>query len=116
MQPPRGRPDFLGNRRREGDHVVLRGLLDFLDAGDVECAALANLSGGIGRHDPGGGHRFGRRDFDQQPGLVPTLVAPDAAHFGVGVSRNHPSALTDRTQKPTAQGQRLTRLAREESH
>jgi hypothetical protein len=36
VQPPRGRPDALGHRRREGDDVVLRGLLDLLDARHVE--------------------------------------------------------------------------------
>ena len=36
MQIPRRRPDVLGHRRRERNHVVMRRLLDFLDAGDVE--------------------------------------------------------------------------------
>ena len=36
VQPARRRPDVLGDRGREGDDVVLGGLLDFLDAGDVE--------------------------------------------------------------------------------
>ena len=36
VQPARRRPDVLGDRGREGDDVVLRGLLDLFDAGDVE--------------------------------------------------------------------------------
>ena len=36
MQPARRRPDLLGDRGRERDDVVLRGLLDLVDAGDVE--------------------------------------------------------------------------------
>ena len=38
VQPARRRPDLLGHRRRERDHVVLGGLLDLVDARDVERA------------------------------------------------------------------------------
>ena len=44
MQPARRRPDLLGDGRGERDDVVLRGLLDFLDARDVEGAALADVA------------------------------------------------------------------------
>ena len=86
MQPARRRPDLLGDRRREGDDVVLGGLLDFFDARDVEGAALADVARRLGRNDAGGRHRFGGGGFDEQPGLVATLVAPDPAHLRVGVA------------------------------
>ena len=56
-------PDVLGHRRREGDHVVLRGLLDLVDAGDVERALRAQVARRFGRHDAGVGHRFGGRQL-----------------------------------------------------
>ena len=49
-------------------------------------AALADVARGLGGHDAGGRHGFGGRGLDEQPGLVATLVAPDAAHLGVGVA------------------------------
>ena len=86
VQPAGRRPDLLGHGRRERDDVVLGDLFDFLDAGDVEGAALADVAGGLRRDDAGGGHGVGRGGFHEQPGLVPTLVAPDAAHFRVCVA------------------------------
>ena len=86
VHPPRGLANLLGDRRRERDHVVLRDLLYLFDAIDVECAALANVAGGFGRDDPGSRHGFSSRRFHEQPRLVPTLVAPDPAHFRVCVA------------------------------
>ena len=51
VQPARRRPDLLGHRRRERDDVVLRRLLDLLDAGDVERALLADVARRLGRDD-----------------------------------------------------------------
>ena len=48
MQPARRRADVLGHRGRERDDVVLGDLLDFLDAGDVEGAALADVARRVG--------------------------------------------------------------------
>ena len=64
MEPPGGGTDVLGDGRREGDDVVLRDLLDCLDAGDVEGAALANVAGGFGRNDAGRRHGFGGGGFN----------------------------------------------------
>ena len=54
-------------------------------------AALADVARGLGGHDAGGRHRLGGGRLDQQPGFVPTLVAPDATHLGVGVACDHES-------------------------
>mgnify|MGYP003693783765 CR=1 FL=1 len=43
-------------------------------------------SGGI---DARRRHGFGGGRFDQQPGLVPALVAPDSPHFRVRIAWNH---------------------------
>jgi len=71
---------------------VLCGLFDLFDAGDVQRAPVAeraDVGRRFDRHDAGAGHRFGRRRLDEQPGLVPALVAPDAAHFWVCVAWDH---------------------------
>ena len=86
MQPARRRSDLLGDGGREGDDVVLGGLLDLFDARDVEAAALADVARRLGRNDAGGRHRFGGGGLDQQPGLVAALVAPDPPHLRVGVA------------------------------
>ncbi len=84
---------MLGDGRGEGDDVVLRDLLDRLDAGDVERAALADVARGLGRNDPGARHRVGGGCLDLQPGLVFPLVAPDATHLRIGVPRDHPDCV-----------------------
>ena len=89
MQPACRRTDVLGDSGREGDDVVLRGLFDLLDAGDVERAALADIARRVGGHDAGSRHRVGGGRLDEQPGLVAMLIAPDAAHLRVGVACDH---------------------------
>ncbi len=92
MQPARRRPDVFGYRRREGDDVVLRRLLDLFDARDVEAGLLAKFAGGLGRHDAHSGHDVGRGQFDGQPRFVAPFFRPDAPHFGVRVSPDHARA------------------------
>ena len=45
-------PDLLGDGGRERDHVVLGGLLDVLDAGDVEGRPWRAARGGLGGTSP----------------------------------------------------------------
>ena len=89
MQPAGRRADVLGDGGGEGDDVVLGDLLDFLDAGDVEAAALPDVARGVGGDDAGARHRVGGGHFDLQPGFVLALVAPDATHLGAGVASDH---------------------------
>ena len=89
MQPARRRPDFLGDGLGERDDVVLGALFDFFDARDVESAPFADVAGGLGRYDAGRRHGLGGGGFDEQPGFVPALVAPDSPHFRVRVACNH---------------------------
>ena len=65
-------------------------------------ASHAKLACGIGGHDPGFGHRVGGGKFDFEPGLVPTLLAPDGPHLRVGVSANH--RLSKRLRRLSASG------------
>ena len=51
----------------------------------------AQLARGVRRDDAGLRHRVGGRELDLEPGLVAALLAPDRAHLGVGVARNHVS-------------------------
>ena len=80
---------MLGDGRRERDDVVLGDLFDGLDAPDSECAPFPDIARRLDGDEAGRGHRLGSGGFDEQPRLVATLVAPDAAHFRVRVSRNH---------------------------
>ena len=100
VQPPGGRPDDFRHGRRERNHVVLRRLFDLVDARDVERALVAQLARRFGRHDAGGSHRFGRRDFHLEPGLVAALLAPDATHLWVRVPRNQSASCSCVTCRP----------------
>ncbi len=97
VQPARGFADALGDRGRERDHVVLRDLFDFVNARD-EVVELGfrlfaeHLRVG-GRDNAVGDQRIGRRQLHVQPGLVLVSIAPDGAHFGLGITRNHRRSL-----------------------
>ena len=89
MEPSRGGTDMFSDRRRECDDVVLGDLLDLFDSSDIESPASAYLARGLGWYYPGAGHRVCRRRFHLEPGLVLSLVAPEATHFRTGVASNH---------------------------
>ena len=80
---------MLGDRRRERDDVVLGGLFDGRDARHVELRSLFDVACGVFGDDAGGRHRFCSRDFYLEPGLESPLLAPDAAHVGVGIPADH---------------------------
>ena len=80
---------MLGDGGGKGDDVVLGDLLDFLDAFDVEPAALPDVARRVRGDDAGARHRVGRSRFDLQPGFVFPVVAPDATHFRTGVASDH---------------------------
>src|SRR5690606_211543 len=67
----------------------------------------AQLPRRVGGNDAGLGHRVGGRELDLQPGLVPALVGPDAAHVGVGIVGNH--RLRSNLHWLTPHGPRTTR-------
>jgi hypothetical protein len=90
---------MLGHRRGEGDYIVLGCLLDFFDAGDVEGAAFTDVPGGFRGNDSGARHRVGCGDLDVQPGFVLPLVAPDATHFGMGITGDHVSQVKGQRSK-----------------
>src|SRR6478736_4395225 len=100
MQPAGGRPDDFGDRCGEGDHVVLRGLFDLVDACDVERALGAELASRILRHDAGVGHGLGGGYFHLEPRLITALLAPDATHFRVRITRNQSASCSLVTCRP----------------
>ena len=101
----RRRADVLGDRRRERDDVVLRGLLDFLDAPDVERRLRPEVACRVGRDDARLRHRVGRGELDREPRLVPALLGPDPAHFGAGVPRDHQPFVAATRVKPRSRGE-----------
>ena len=90
VQPARARPDVLGDVGGEGDHVVLRHLLDVVDARDLEGAALADVARGLGaaRCRPRAITSAAAVSTCSQVSKRRAL-APDAPHVGVGVPWNH---------------------------
>ena len=83
VQPSRGGPDPLGNGGRKRDHIVLRRLLDFLDARDVEACLGLEVLHRFGRNDAGIGHRVQQRQ--SRPGAT---FRTDAARSRFGPSRD----------------------------
>ena len=93
MQPARLRADLFGDRRGEGDDVVLHLGFDLVDARHVEAALFADGLGGRLRNDAGLGQRFGGGDFHLQPGAELVFVTPDAAHLGAGITSDQDELL-----------------------
>ena len=97
-----GVADVLGHVGEEGDDVVVGGLLDLVDAGDVERGLGLDLvdrvAGDLAEPVPGlhGG------DLHVEPGLHPGLVGPDRAHLRERVALDHrvPSAAAGVTAGP----------------
>ena len=88
----RFRTDDLGEMREEGDDVVLRHLLDGVDARDVELVPdplFPDGVGGLARYDADVGHGGGRMRLDLEPDSKACLRLPDAGHLGTGVARDH---------------------------
>ena len=79
----------LGHGGGERDHVVLDFPLDFQNALDVEAGVLAQFARGLDGDFAQLGQGLGGRQLHLEPGAVLVLVAPDAAHFRPGVSRDH---------------------------
>ena len=88
VQPARrfGIADRFLHDDGEGDHVMAYFGFDFVDAGDIDAGALAQLCGGFARNDARFGERFGGGQLNIQPVLEFVFFAPDAAHFRARVS------------------------------
>src|SRR6185437_1216175 len=86
MEPARFRSNVLGDGGGEGNHVVPDFRFDRVNAGHVNFAALADSFGGGGGNDAVLGERFAGGGFHFEPHLIFVFVAPDAAHFGAGIT------------------------------
>ena len=89
MHEARFRPHMFGEVGEEGEHVVLRHDLDFVDTLDLEPPARPHRAGGVGGNctQPGLGVAGMGFDFEPDFKLGPRL--PDADHFGAAVAGNH---------------------------
>src|SRR5262249_1948149 len=89
MEPPGRGSHLFSNRGRERDHVVLRRLFDFFNAGDVEPRFGANFPCGLEWDQAGFGHGVGGSKLHLEPRLVSALLAPDGPHLRVRITANH---------------------------
>ena len=89
MQPACVGTNFFRNRGGEGYYVMLHLGLHFLDAFQIEVAAFGNGLGGSLRHNPSLGQGETGGNLHLQPAPVFISIAPDAAHFRAGITRNH---------------------------
>jgi len=77
VKPARVDAGFLFDVREERDHVVLRRLLDLVDARDIERNVLrANRGRGAARNQLGLLHCVARSELDFEPGAKAALGGP----------------------------------------
>ena len=81
--------DILGDVREEGDDVVIRDLLDLLDARQVELRLGADVRRSLLRDLPEFRHGLAGRDLDFEHGLKLMLQRPDIAHFRIRIAFYH---------------------------
>ena len=87
----------FGQPGEEGDDVVARGALDFVDAfdvggadgGELGAAFFADGAGGGGGDVAVEGHAFGGQGLDLEPDAVAVLGRPDRGHGGAGIAGHH---------------------------
>ncbi len=87
----RGLTDVLGERRGEGDDIVVGRLLDLANALDGERGARLDLFHGLARNRPHLRVHFAHGDLHVQPLLKLVLLRPERAHLGQCVAFNHKS-------------------------
>ena len=97
------RPDLLGEPGQEGDHVMARLALYFVDAfhvcrahgGERRFAAFAYDAGRLGGDFAKLGHGVRGQGLDAEPDAVAVLWRPDGDHGGAGVTGNHAGGIGD---------------------
>ena len=87
-------PNRLGDLVDEGDDVVVGGLLQLGDAGNVDAAALLDGRDRLRGHDALVSQGMERGDLDPQHVLEARLVGPDRGHLRLRVARDHAVAPT----------------------
>ncbi len=93
VEPARLRPDLLGHRLRERQHVVVGAPLDLSRPVDVDARAGANRLDRLGRDDAELAPGVERGELDLEPRLQPPLVAPQRAEGRPGVAVDHSCSL-----------------------
>ena len=98
---PSGRlADMDGDFLEEGDHVVIRPLLDLADLVDAEGSLIADRLGILLGDDSDLGHPFAGKGLDFEPDFQFPLLRPNGAHLGAAVAIDHPETLA----RPPFQG------------
>ena len=89
MNIPSRRADVFGEIGKEGDNIMLNGLLDFFDSFDAEIRLGADFLGNVLRDVAVVCERLEGGEFDLKP--LPDFIffCPDPAHFGPRVSFDH---------------------------
>ncbi len=93
VEPARLRPDLLGHRLGEREHVVVGAPLDLARPVDVDARASANGLDRLGRDDAELAPGVERGELDLEPRLQPSLVAPQRAEGRPGVAVDHGCSL-----------------------
>src|SRR5688500_6031785 len=78
--------DGLGDDVDKRGNVVIGGALALSDRLDVKRGAVASRPCRLGRDDPLGCPRLGRRELDCQPAFHLATVGPDSSNFLAGVA------------------------------
>src|SRR6185369_15163605 len=89
MNKPARFTNRLSEICRERDHVVVRRLLDLVDALDGEFCASFNLLQRVARNRAHLGVDLTDSDFNVEPFLKLVLLRPERAHLGQCVTIDH---------------------------
>src|SRR5689334_14756930 len=89
MNKPARFTNRLGEVGRKRDHIVIRRLLDLVDALDRKPRARFDLFQRVARNRAHLGVDFADSDFHVEPFLKLVLLRPERAHLGQGVTIDH---------------------------
>ena len=81
--------DLLSHGGEEGDDIMSRGLLDLVDAADIEVRTLADRLHRLGRYLPILGVGLTDGELHVQPPPVLILLGPELLHLGPGIALDH---------------------------
>src|SRR5689334_6377509 len=93
MNEPARFTNRLREVRRKSDHIVVRRLLDLVDALDGESSARFDLLESVARNRAHLGMDLAHGDFHVEPFLKLVLLGPECAHLGQCVTFDHFNAV-----------------------
>lgn len=101
VQPARGFGigDGFADGNGERDDIVADFGFDFEDVGNVDAGAFAEAGGGFAGNGAGFGEDVSGGELDIEPFLEFVFVAPELAHLGARVARNHEALRLERRKR-----------------